>query len=172
MDPQRVDWGVLFTSLMIGDRGRDRARAMWDACMEVIEHPDAYRPVWCNPMPPILERKVPRDILEYRVRAEDEHHAEGRNVVRALGMYRAHVTEVEAANAGRLFILASTLRTLADLASMGPTRPELVHARIADLGAFIERTWRVPVPLTGEIRSWATRATRRYDLLPVAMREV
>jgi len=172
MDPLRVDWGLLLTTILTGDVGRDRARAMWDACTEVLEHPKAYHPVGCEPMPWILSKVKPADLVAFRERAEDEKNSHARNVVNAFSAWRTHVSEVEATNAGRLHMLASTLRTLADLSGMSPARPEIVHARIADLGRFIENTWHVAIPLAGDVRTWAVKVTRRYDLLPICYREV
>jgi hypothetical protein len=172
-DPQRIDWGLLVSCILTHDDGRDRLRAQWNACNEVLENLQAYGPIGFAPLPFALTKiDCASEILTNSARADVEHNFDAKNVVKAFASWRAHVTEVEALNASRLFMLASTLRTLADLHGKA-SQPELVLARIADLGKFIESAWGVAIPLsTGDIRSWSQRVTRRYDLLSVEWREL
>jgi len=83
----------------------------------------------------------------------------------------AHVTETEARNAGRLVTVAGTLQTLADLHRKS-TDPDRVAARLATLGRFVEQAWGTAIPLSGDLRAWAARITRRVDLLPRDWREL
>jgi len=168
---QSLDWGLLMGCILQHDDGRDRLRAQWNACNEVIEHPAAYYPLGFMALPSLLEHMQLSDVIAHAARADEEKSQSGRNVVRAFASWRLHVTEVEALNAGRLHMLASTLRTLADLHAKS-SQPEIVLARIADLGSFIETAWAVAVPLSGDIRTWSQRITRRYDLLAADWREL
>jgi hypothetical protein len=128
-------------------------------------------PLECAPKPPILKSLTLSEVESHVMRAsENEGHS--RNVVRSFATWRAHVTEVEAHNAARLFMLASTLRTLADLLASS-TQPAVVSARIGELGSFIERAWGIAIPLgPGDVRRWSRRMTRREDLLSVEERNL
>jgi hypothetical protein len=170
-DPQALDWGQLVTFAHQGE-DRDRSRALWQACVEVLRNLDAYRPIDFARLPPMLEKTSVSEIVSSSARAATQQEQTGKNVVAAFSTWRAHVTEVEALNASRLHMLASTLRTLADLHAKS-AQPEIVLARLADIGAFIECAWGVAIPLSGgDIRAWAQRRTRRYDLLSIEWREL
>jgi hypothetical protein len=168
MQTQRVDWPVLVERLLAGDDGRERYRAQWLACCEVIDNPDWYRPLDCDAFPPLLDRLTPADILARGRNAKDDCATALGTV---FGAWRAHVTDVEARNASRLQTLALTLQTLADLHRKS-SHPEQVNTRVAELGRFVEDVWRTSIPMGGDIRAWAVRITRRYDLLPAVWREL
>lgn len=161
-----VDWSGVVESVLAARDGRERFRAQWLACCEVVDHPDWYTPLPFDVQPQLLGHTNPQDL---RDRGTDGERATALGVV--FGQWRAHVTETEARNAGRLQTLAITLQTLADL-HYKSTSPDAVAGRIAALGAFVERGWRVSVPMSGDIRTWASRVTRRYDLLPREWREL
>lgn len=171
MHTQRLDWGVLVAEIYAQADSRDRMRAQWDACKEVLENDQAYRPLECLARPPALDRVQQDEIVIHAVRAVEEGNPASRNVMRAFCTWRAHVTEIESLNAGRLFVLASTLRTLVDLHSKA-SQPEIILARISRLGAFIERAWGVQIPPIGDLRMWSQKVVRRYDLLPAQWREL
>lgn len=168
MQTQRVDWAGLVECLLEGRTGPELHRAQWLACCEVVDHPELYRPLACDERPPLLDHLTPGDIAERGFDAKGER-ATPLGVV--FGSWRAHVTETEACNAARLQTLAGTLQTLADLHRRS-THPERVAARMATLGAFVEGAWGTAIPLSGDLRAWAARITRRYDLLPRAWREL
>lgn len=168
----RVDWASILRRIQMPEPdGREHARALWVACTQVVDHPDDYAPLPFGAFPPLLDHKTVDDLEGYIRRASTGDDQVALQVARTFGGWRAHVTEVEALNAARLQMLASTLRTLADLMRRS-TNAELVSARIAELGDFIERKWRTAIPLQGDIRTWASRITRRYDLLPFDWREL
>lgn len=167
----RLDWDDIVARIYSRDNGPERMRALWHACKEVLDNLTAYIPIECSTRPHLLEHIRLDDISAHVMRAEEEKNQVGRNIVKAFSTWRLHVTEVEAANAARLLMLASTVRTLADLHSKS-TQPERVLARLGDLGRFIEAEWGVAIPLSGDVRAWAQKTTRRYDLLSADWREL
>jgi len=170
-DPQSLDWGQLVETMRLDD-GRDRARALWHACNEVLTNLQSYYPVGFGSLPPNLTKVSVSEILAHSARAAVESNHDAKAVVSAFATWRSHVTETEATNAARLFMLASTLQTLADLYARS-TQPDVVSARIAHLGKFIEDVWAIAVPLTSRnLRGWSQWATRRYDLLSKEWREL
>jgi hypothetical protein len=168
MQTQRVDWPALVACLMSRDDGRDRFRAQWLACCEVVNNPDWYRPVAFDERPPLLDFLTPKDILERGRNPKDDSTTPLGTI---FGGWRAHVTDVEARNASRLQTLAVTLQTLADLHRKS-TDPDVVRTRVAELGEFVERVWRTSIPMSGDVRAWSVRITRRFDLLPQDWREL
>jgi hypothetical protein len=163
---QRVDWCGLVECLLEGRTGPELHRAQWLACCEVVDHPELYRPLACDERPLLLDHLTPKDVADRGFDAKSER-ATSLGVV--FGGWRAHVTDIEARNAARLLTVAGTLQTLADLHRKS-TCPDKVAARLGTLGAFVEAAWHVAIPLQGDVRAWAARITRRYDLLPVAWR--
>jgi hypothetical protein len=169
----RIDWGQLMACVLNCEDGRDIRVAQWRACCEVLATLEAYRPVEFDAFPSLLlapdgSMLAPADVAD---RVKDPRTEAATPLGVLFGWWRAHVTDVEARNAGRLQTLAQTLQTLADLHDKAIDQTP-VHERIAELGQFIEDTWRTAVPLSGDIRGWAVRITRRYDLLPRAWREI
>jgi hypothetical protein len=173
MQTQRVDWPALVACLLTRDDGRERYRAQWLACCEVVDNPDWYRPLPCDAFPALLQTPsghmlTPKDIED---RGRDLKGEGATPLGTVFGWWRAHVTDVEALNAGRLQTLAVTLQTLADLHRKS-TDPNAVSLRIEELGAFVENVWRTLVPMSGDVRAWSVRITRRFDLLPADWREL
>lgn len=168
MQTQRVDWPALVACMLEGRNGPELYRSQWLACCEVVDNPDAYRPLPFNERPPLLDFLSPSDILE---RGYDQKAEKATPLGTLFGGWRVHVTDVEALNASRLQTLATTLQTLADLHRKS-TDPERVSTRIAELGSFVERVWRTSIPMSGDVRAWAVRMTRRFDLLPSDWREI
>lgn len=166
MQAQRADWAGLVERLLTVRDGRERFRAQWLACCEVVDNPEWYEPLPFDSRPPLLDHLKPQDVLD---RGVDQKAEKATALGLLYGGWRAHVTEVEARNAARLQTLAVTLQTLADLHRKS-TDPDAVSKRTAQLGLFIEGAWRVSVPLSGDVRTWASRITRRYDLLPLEWR--
>ena len=173
MQTQRVDWARLVERLLAGDDGRERYRSQWLACCEVVQNVEWYHPLEYDAFPVLLQTSsghalTPKDIEE---RGRDLKGETTTALGVMFGWWRAHVTELEALNAGRLQTLAATLQTLADLHHRS-SHPEQVNGRIAELGDFVERVWRTSIPMGGDIRAWSVRITRRYDLLPRDWREL
>lgn len=150
---------------------RARMRSQWATCGAIVAAADAFGPVAFGPFPPLLEHITPRDLVEHSQRALTEGLHTSKTIVRTFGFWRSHVTEVEAINQRRLQILAVALHQLSDLLRRS-TQPDVVSARIGELGEAIERAWKISIPLSGDVRAWSFRVTRRYDLLPVEFRFV
>lgn len=97
-----------------------------------------------------------------------------REACKRLGAYIAHVTKVEAENASRLAeLIQASMRALKCSFDSGDT--ELGQAG-ATIDSWIREDWRMKYHGRSsnrfEITGWASKQTRRYDLLPRDIREM
>jgi len=79
--------------------------------------------------------------------------------------WRVAVTNAEARDARELLVLGEAVRFFVDQRGSA-TDPESVDAYLGILGEWLNSVWRTDVPLRSDLRRWAQRRTRRYDLCP------
>lgn len=91
------------------------------------------------------------------------------SLARDFASWRAAVSDMEASNARRLSVLSWCARALTEMRARS-TAPEKVDKMTFLFADWIAKEWSTDVPLTGDLRAWTSRATRRYDLLPRAWR--
>lgn len=145
---------------------RDRDAAEWRAwqCMR-----EDLRPYGPGPEPKPLDDVVALSRMTLDQARDTLKGSE--SLARAFGLWRYAVTLYESECAGRLTVLASMLWALADARGRSKA-PERIDAALSELGDFIATAWRTAVPLNGDMRTWTSKVTRRYDLLPAGWREL
>lgn len=85
--------------------------------------------------------------------------------LRSFAHWRAKVTQAEFDSASRLWGLCETARALDRLLGRHPERLALRDAA-AELKRHLLARWGVALPVSEDIRRFAARHTRRFDLLP------
>lgn len=143
---------------MPGDDGLDRDIAWWQHCCEIAACLDDYVPVKFGDAPLQL-----RPYLTNLQGLIDAIKSEPFALV--FGGWRAYVTETEAQNARRLGVLADAVARLREMRERA-VNPDMIETKLLELGQFVVGRYRVIQPLDAVVRLWATRATRRMDLLP------
>lgn len=151
---------------LLGDHGLDRDLARWEHCDGVCNALDDYRQSACSEMPYLLRQHTVVTLID-AMAAKD-----GAALATAFGNYRALVTSTEADNARKLGVLAGVSFELDALRIVAENKRPIDHA-LQKLSFTLRGAWRVELPETAHnIRLWATRATRRYDLLAREWREL
>lgn len=142
----------------------DRARARSEICADVLRNLGAYVP---HPFP-----NEPSEVLGLRGLDGEEIRKlirPSKETQHIFGTWRAQVTNVEAANAGRLSVLGSTVITLIELRKWFD--PDDIERAVDMLRDWVRQVWRVEVPAEAhQLRGWATRATLNLTYLPPAWR--
>lgn len=141
---------------------RDPAR--WELCRSVCAELNEWRPREFPGVPSILKSQTTVSLID---------HMPNDNVLgSAFAVFRAQVTEVEAANSKRLEMLATVKHTLAALRDVVPN-PDPIERMLSSLNYFIAGAWRIEIPAEKlHVRLWCQRVTRRYDLLSREWREL
>jgi hypothetical protein len=150
-----------------------RQAAFWDHACAVVEALDSWAPAAFPDFPPVLDQ---RPLSEIQNALNTAGHADAdpltRMVAASFALYRHEVLNVEAANAGRLTVVAgalSRLFELAETAEHAETRA-LVDEMIGHFEAHVRARWNTAFPRHASVRDWPILVTRRYDLLPIAWR--
>jgi hypothetical protein len=136
-----------------------RALAKWKCCDDVVRHLGEYRPYPVPPEPLEVQRLRRADLEDMRQAFERDS-----SLAFKFGTWRAEVARWECENAARVQLLATTVLTLIELRDH--FEPEAVDRAIGTVGDWVSRVWRADVPITGDVRAWATNATFRSDVLP------
>lgn len=151
---------------LLGEAGLERDSARWEHCSGVCEALDDYRQSACSEMPYLLKQHTVGSLV-------DAMGAQGGAALTlAFGNYRALVTATEATNARKLGVLAGVHFELEALRVIAENKRPIDHA-MQKLSFTLRGAWRMELPETAHnVRLWATRVTRRFDLLPREWREL
>jgi hypothetical protein len=133
--------------------------------LEVVRTMGEYRPQVAPEMPSDIYSLHKLDVDTW-----DEMFRNNPSLARSFADWRESVTLHECENANRLYLLGCTVVEL--LTVRDAENVELVDRAVNALGNWISSAWRAQPPLDGSLRDWASRATRRTDLLPRAWRYV
>jgi hypothetical protein len=156
---------IVAIGAMLTQRGVDLDVARWELASEVYGTLEDYRPVQIADRPSLLKAYSTITLIE----ALPVDPVLGR----ALGIFRERVTDGEAVNARRLSVVAGVIFDLEEMRPRATERPEMLESMLQQLLLFLHGVWRVELPECKRlVRLWATRMTRRYDLLPREWREL
>lgn len=171
MLPESVDE---FVSLFWRGTERDRDVARWRVATLVIAHlGDDYR----------VERTVrseegevlDRSCVDYLRNLERSEILEtlsrDKSAAKSFGAWRHAVALLEANNARRLLVLGDTVKFLSEIRERS-SDTEVVDRLLYALAEWLASEWRTDVPLAGDLRTWAIRQTRLYDLCPPGWRHL
>lgn len=161
------DYSQAVETLLSAPRRDDRDLAMLKCCLDVVRDLKVYGPHEAPGCPDELYKlhKMDQDARRALLASNAE-------LGQVFGAWRAELTLHEAANANRLWLLASIVLTLLSIRERTSAAPTLatIDQLLNVLGDWMAQAWRVNPPLQGDIRAWAIRSTRRSDLLPNAWR--
>lgn len=173
-----VDFGDLAVR-MLTTYGDEKNLVSFQACWLALKDEAALPLLWRTPQPwsdqDSNQMRGLRDLTEkfgphfnfeaFRVSAEA--------ACAPFAKWRNAVHDHEGLQAGRLTTLVWAYRTLFKLRDVFDD-PAPADALLAKAGECIDTHWKLGAtfPVEGEYREWATRATRRYDLLPKVWRFV
>jgi hypothetical protein len=173
-----VDWAELALAMVAPADPAARLRANLGACAHMLRNAKAYEPGvfscpddWSKANEDFIARlrlTSKQQGFDIRAAATAEPHAFGR--------WRAAVTDFEALEAGKLQALLWSVRTaraVAEDAASDESDSALAGKLGHDLWQKVTLVWKCQtVPLDGDARAWATKQTRRFDLLPKFWRYV
>lgn len=154
---------TLVTLMTSGTSPAERAQARMQVCADVLRNLGTYVP---HPWP--VEPEFVRDLRDLSFGEIREHLRGNKDRAYQFGTWRLLVTNVEAANAGRLGVLGQTLIDL--IALRAHFEPETIDLAIAGVGDWVSQVWMTEVPLEGDLRAWATRSTINRTVLPSSWR--
>lgn len=143
--------------------------AEWDALRDVVQSLDTVRPRSLA-FPAMLQGVSVSQLREALVLEAEERPP----YAHIFSAFRAEVWRLEARNASRLGVLVGALRRIAHLRERGFDAATL-HGFEQALRGHLKRAWSLELPKLEsetEWREWPLAATRRYDLLPRAWREL
>lgn len=168
---ERDTSGSTMVLKILHSSGRERDIATWEACTNVVRDITVYREegfvladdlskklTWIESL-----RNMNIDTLTMAAQSDPF----------VFGQYRNAVWDNEGANARKLQVLVWVLRTLYRLRDLESADADIIDPLAQRVSEMLHFEWRVKnVPLEGDYRDWATRSTRRYDLMPRVWRFV
>lgn len=170
-----TEWGSVVSTILTGLDARERDVARWRACAALAGELKAYVPA--EPVTATGEPLEPaydvRSVALLTRREDIYREIQGRpDVCQGLSAWRISVTDAESLSARRLLVLGSSVAWLAGLLAREPRDRDRVVALCDSLGRWVHEVWRCDVPFNADLRQWAIKSTRRYDLLTSACRSV
>lgn len=143
---------------------QERDLADWHLCDYVRKNLGSYMPVY-YPTPELQVAAVLKLGPEAGRAALDADE----ECAKAFSKYRFALTEHEAQEAQKLYMLASTVQTLMRIRPRS-NPPAIVDEALAQIATWIAERWRTDVPLRGDMRTWSRRITERTDLMAAEWR--
>lgn len=151
--------------------GKDRDVAEYRVCLAVLRNLGKYAPSkFTHPVGWSVGDQNALSALSAGSRRPEDMRSIAEGIPQIFGAWRCHVTDYETQEAVKLQTVVGVLRTLYKIRDRS-TDTVLIDRMISSIGDLLALDWRCrDVPLNGDHRQWASRSTRRFDLLPISWR--